>query len=178
MTPKQNQFVAQFLVDGNATQAAIRAGYSAKTAYSAGERLLRNVDVARAVADAQKRRLERVELKADDVLRELLTFAKVDPSQAFDARGRLLPLRDMPEDVRRAISAVEMSRGRLSRVKFWDKTRGLELLGKYLQMFSEKVEHNHTGAVSIRVIDPYAEPAKAPEAISAQASTDSTEPKP
>lgn len=174
LSPKQSLFIAEYLVDGNATQAAIRAGYSRKTAYRSGHDNLKKRQISQAIADAQKRRLERVELKADDVLRELLTFAKVDPAQAFDARGRPLPLKEMPEEVRRAIAAVEVGRGgRINKLKFWPKDKGLELLGKYLKMFSEKIEHNHTGAVSIRVVDPYAEEPK--EAVSDRASTAKTE---
>ncbi len=58
LTPRQARFVEEYLLDLNATQAAIRAGYSKKTAYSQGERLLRNVEVAAAVAEAKSARSE------------------------------------------------------------------------------------------------------------------------
>ena len=68
LTPKQTLFVAEYLVDTNATQAAIRAGYSAKTANPAGARLLAHVSVKAAIAKGREERLTRVKRSADDVV--------------------------------------------------------------------------------------------------------------
>ena len=68
LTPKQTAFVQEYLLDLNATQAAIRAGYSTRTAYSQGQRLLKNVEIQAAVTAAQEARSERVKLDQDDVL--------------------------------------------------------------------------------------------------------------
>lgn len=170
LTAKQARFVAEYLKDLNATKAAERAGYSAKTAHSQGPRLLEHVEVKRALNEHSKRRAERVEIKADDVLRELRRLALVDIGEAFDTEGRLKPIHEIPIDVRRAMSAVEVQQvfdhdgehryhsGDLMKVKFWDKTKGLELLGKHLKLFTDKVEHS--GGVVINVVDPYAEKPK------------------
>lgn len=155
LTPKQNAFVAEYLKDLNATQAAIRAGYSQKTAHVQGPRLLENVEVKRSIDEALERRAARVEVKADDVLRELLRLAMVDIGEAFDEKGALKPLHEMSPDVRRAISGIEVeeiwdfgdgdertSAGRVRKVKFWDKKGALELLGKHLKLFTDRVEHS------------------------------------
>jgi phage terminase small subunit len=71
LSAKKAQFVREYLVDLNATQAAIRAGFSEKTAYSQGQRLLKDVEVAAAVELAQAKRAERTEITQDQVLREL-----------------------------------------------------------------------------------------------------------
>jgi len=71
MTPRQQRFVDEYLVDLNATQAAIRAGYSARTAEQQGPRLLGNVEIAKAVQAAQQVRSDRVQITQDDVLRGL-----------------------------------------------------------------------------------------------------------
>ncbi len=76
MTDKRARFVDEYLVDLNATQAATRAGYSEKTAYSQGQRLLKDVEVAKAIAERQAERAERVRVTADDVLAGLLREAK------------------------------------------------------------------------------------------------------
>ncbi len=76
MNAKQTSFVREYLVDLNATQAAVRAGYSAKTAEQIGSRLLRNVQVAAAVKQALDARGKRVEVKADDVLRDIARIAR------------------------------------------------------------------------------------------------------
>lgn len=151
LPPNQQRFVQEYLVDLNATQAAIRAGYSPRTAKAQGSRLLTNVAVKQAIDAALAARAERVEIKADDVLRELLRIATTDISEAFTEEGRLKPLKDIPKEIRRAIASVEIDEwanplgdgplGRTSKLKFWDKPKALELLGKHLKLFTEKVEH-------------------------------------
>lgn len=74
-TPRQERFVAEYLCDLNATQAAIRAGYSAKTAEVQGPRLLGNVRVAAAIAEGQAKRAEKLELTAASITRQLLAIA-------------------------------------------------------------------------------------------------------
>ncbi len=145
LTPKQNRFCAEYLVDQNATQAAIRAGYSPRTAMKIGSENLRKPEVRRCIDEALARRNARVEVKADDVLRELLRLARVDVGEAFDAKGNLKPLHAMSEDVRRAIAGVDVEtssrRDTVVKVKFWDKVRGLELLGKHLKLFVDVHQH-------------------------------------
>ena len=78
VTPKQRLFVTEHLVDLNATQAAIRAGYSPKTAPQQGSRLFRNVVVQAAIATQQAQQLEAVEVRIEDVLRDLKAIAHTD----------------------------------------------------------------------------------------------------
>ena len=124
MTDKQNVFVQEYLQDCNVTQAAIRAGYSQKTAYSIGQRLLRNVEVSQAINSAMSERQERTALNADYVLHSLHEIAQrcmqkspvmVKGEQAIDDEGRHL----WTFDAKNAI-------------------RALELLGKHMGMFSDK----------------------------------------
>lgn len=75
MTTKQQRFVEEYLVDLNATQAAIRAGYSAKTAYSQGQRLLKDVEVKRAIEVGMGERSNRTGITADEVVSGLLAEA-------------------------------------------------------------------------------------------------------
>lgn len=170
MTPRQLRFVDEYLVDLNATKAAIRAGYSEKTAHSQGPRLLENVEVRDAISRAQVERAKDVKVESYEILRELKRIALVDIGRAFDAEGNLLPLKDMPEDVRRAIAGIDIEEmkvdlgdgpgeptitTRVKKLKLIDKKGSLELLGKHLKLFIDRVEHS--GAVPIAVVDPYAE---------------------
>ena len=75
MTPKQERFVTEYLVDLNATQAALRAGYSPRTAPQQGSRLLKNVDVQAVIATQQSQKLQAVEVRIEDVLRDLKAIA-------------------------------------------------------------------------------------------------------
>lgn len=86
LTPKQARFVEEYLVDLNATQSAIRAGYSAKTAGQAGERLLRNVEIAAALQEAQAKRSERTEITQDMVLQRWWQLANVDMNDLVEYR--------------------------------------------------------------------------------------------
>ncbi len=72
LTPRQARFVEEYLLDLNATQAAIRAGYSKKTAYSQGQRLLKHVEVAAAIQKAQEARSERTKIDQDWVIERLV----------------------------------------------------------------------------------------------------------
>ena len=125
LTPKQQRFVAEFLVDLNATQAAIRAGYSAKTANKTGPRLLVNVGIAAAISAGQQARQQRTEITQDWVLERLKLEAEREGKGAshaariaalkllgdhtglFDPRPSLEALLDsLPADLARAIRPV------------------------------------------------------------------------
>lgn len=99
LTPKQQRFVAEYLLDLNATQAAVRAGYSAKTAHSAGPRLLANVEVARALEEAFKARSERTEITQDRVLRELAKMGFSDIRKAVRWETREATPAEVLEDL-------------------------------------------------------------------------------
>ncbi len=165
LTPNQERFVEEYLLDLNATQAAIRAGYSAKTANEQGSRLLANANVRDAIDAAKKARSERTEITADLILKELLMIARVDLAQAYDESGRLKNIHDIPEDVRRAIAGIEVDElfeghgedrekiGDTRKVKFWDKPRALELLGKHLKLFTDKLELSGTDALAEKIAE-------------------------
>ena len=78
LTPKQHRFVTEYLVDLSASQAALRAGYSPRTAPQEGSRLLKNVDVQAAIATQQSQQLQAVEVRIEDVLRDLEAIAHTD----------------------------------------------------------------------------------------------------
>ena len=86
LTPKQERFVQEYLLDLNATQAAIRAGYSGKTANEQGSRLLANVSVSEAIRRAMQERSKRTEITQDDVLRRWWELANVDVNEIIQYR--------------------------------------------------------------------------------------------
>lgn len=148
MTPRQEQFVREYLIDLNATQAAIRAGYSAKTARQIGERLLTYVDVAEAIRLAMAERSRRTQVTADRVLEELAKIAFFDILGAFNPNGTLKALDDMTPDARAVIANFDVSDvhdrdgnvvGRLSRVRLADKVAVLTLLMRHLGMLNDKI---------------------------------------
>ena len=152
LTPKQASFCLEYLVDLNATQAAIRAGYSTKTARSQAQRLLTKDDIGSELAQLMENRSKRVEITADTVLSELLKIARADIGAAFNEDGSLKAIHEIPEEVRRAIAGVDVFEefagrgedraqiGLTKKLRFWEKTKALELLGRHLRLFTDKVE--------------------------------------
>jgi len=149
---KQLRFCQEYIVDLNATQAAIRAGYSQKTAGSQGHDLLKKPEIEAEIQRLADKRTERVEIRADDVLRETYLLATSDLAAAFNDDGSLKPIKDIPPHIRRAISSVEVDElfegrgedrehvGYTRKIRLWDKVKTLELLGKHLRLFSDTLK--------------------------------------
>lgn len=138
MTPKQEAFVREYLVDLNATQAAIRAGYSERTANEQGSRLLTNVSVRSAIEAAQKERGERVKATADDVLREIQRMAMYDPKVFTEVKSPL-DVANLPEDARRAVVGWSWDRNGNFTLKL-AKEGALEMMGRHHGLFKERLE--------------------------------------
>ncbi|SHO46781.1 terminase small subunit [Anaerocolumna xylanovorans] len=163
LTAKQKAFVNEYLIDLNATQAAIRAGYSEKTANEQGARLLANVSISEFISKAMEERSKRTGITADQVLNELamIAFANgADFAQVVEepiiVNGRyvkdpdtgqlrkqevvkIVPTDKLPEDKKRAIAGIKEGRYGVE-VATCDKVKALELLGRHLGMFKDKVE--------------------------------------
>ena len=126
MTDRQKKFCDEYLIDLNATQAAIRAGYSEKTAYSISNELLK------------KPQIKRTEITADRVLLELARIAFVDGSAfaTITACGKVkfTPTDELTNDQRAVIAGVKNGKFG-TEIKTNDKVRALELLGKHLGLF-------------------------------------------
>lgn len=147
MTKKQKRFVEEYLIDLNATQAAIRAGYSPDTANEQGSRLLANVNISAEVSRAMAERSKRTGVNADRVVRELAKIAFVNADDVIDAETATVKP-DASRDDTAAIQSVKVKTfgedGLEREIKMADKIKALELLGKHLGMFKDKVELSGT----------------------------------
>ncbi len=142
MTPKQRRFVEEYLVDLNATAAAKRAGYAARSAKNHGYRLLQNPAVAAAVANAQDKRAARTRVSADRVVTELAKVAFGDPRRLLSWGPDGVVLRDsseLTEAEAALVSEVSETRaangGGTRRIKLRCKLSALNALGKHLGLF-------------------------------------------
>jgi phage terminase small subunit len=137
---KRDAFVQEFIIDLNGTQAAIRAGYSAKTAGQAASRLLKDVKITAAIQEAMNKRASRVEIDADYVLGTIVsTIERCKQAEpVMDKAGNHLTTET--EDGGEALAYRFDASGVL---------KGAELLGKHLKLFTDKVEV--TGAVTLNV---------------------------
>lgn len=156
MTQKQKIFCEEYLIDLNATQAAIRAGYSPKAAKEEGSRLLTNANVRACVDRALAERSKRTGVTADRVVRELARVAFVNPTEVVDTdKATVLP--NASEDDTAAIASVKVKvvDGDFSSVereiKFADKLKALELLGKHLGMYTDNV--NISGDMGVQIVN-------------------------
>lgn len=138
LTDKQKSFVNEYLIDLNATQAAIRAGYSKKNADKIGSQLLGKSRVSAEIQKAMAKREKRTEITQDRVLKELATigffqitdFMKVDKGQLVIKDTSDVDLENIP-----AISGIKATQFGLD-VRFHDKVKALELIGEHLGMWS------------------------------------------
>ncbi|HCN35102.1 MAG TPA: terminase small subunit [Acinetobacter johnsonii] len=149
LTPKQQRFVEEYLIDLNATQAAIRAGYSEKTAKSIGQENLTKPDIQKAIEEAQSKRAEQTQIDAAYVLKRLIEIDQMDVLDIMDDNGNVKPIKDWPKTWRQYISNIETisledEAGWLKKIKWPDKVKNLELLGRHVSVgaFKDKVEHS------------------------------------
>lgn len=129
----------EYLVDLNATAAAKRAGYNEKTAYSMGQRLLKNVEVQISIQEAQKSLRNRTEITQDMVIRETAKLAFFDVRKMFDKDGKPLDISQLDDDTAAALVGLDVQDvsdgdgeyvGYVKKYKMADKLKALELLGK------------------------------------------------
>jgi len=153
LSERKARFVKEFLIDANETQAAIRAGYSKKTAYSQGNRLMKNVEVQAAIAKAKKPIERKLEISAERTLQEIarVAYANYDDYVTHDNGDVTF---DLSKCDRTQMAAVQeytidhtggtgdgkremilRTRGRLH-----DKTRALDMLAKYHPLYTDKLE--------------------------------------
>ncbi|HBO3681419.1 terminase small subunit [Pseudomonas aeruginosa] len=144
LTKKQRLFVDEYLIDLNATQAAIRAGYSTRRATEIGYQLLQRPEVAQAIQAAMAERSKRTEVEADYVIRRLREIDEMDVLDILEDDGSFRSIRDWPKAWRQFLSGIEIAElfegrgddrriaGVLRKVKWPDKLRNLELLSRHV----------------------------------------------
>lgn len=164
LNPKQDRFWREYLIDFNATQAAIRAGYSANSAASQGERLLRHGEIQAALSAGMAAAAVKAEITVDRTILEYRRIALADIRKAVRWRSDvqiigadddgnqirqtgneliLVDSDDLDDDTAAAISEVQLTDKGGLRIKFHSKPQALDGLAKYLRMWVE--QHEHTG---------------------------------
>ena len=163
LTPKQKRFVEEYLIDLNATQAAIRAGYSKKTADVQGVRLLGNVNIQAVIQEAIQKRSQRTEVTQDRVLLEYARLAFFDPRKLFHDDGRPKEMSELDDDTAASLAGLDVQEvydgvgqdrefvGFVKKYKLANKLGALDSLGKHLGMFTDKVEMDHSGVITIEL---------------------------
>src|SRR5476649_1765136 len=155
LTDKQEMFCREYLIDLNATQAAIRAGYSDKTANRTASENLSKPDIQNRIADLKLQRNEQVNIDAAYVLRRLVEIDQMDVLDILKEDGGLKAISEWPKVWRTTLSGFDINttitnfdettiENILKKVKWPDKVKNLELLGKHISVmaFKEQVEQS------------------------------------
>lgn len=142
LTKKQKRFVEEYLIDLNATQAAIRAGYSPESARQSGADNMKNPYICARIEKAMADRSRRTGVNADRVVMELAKIAFVNAGNVIDADDATLKKDAAPEDLA-AVQSVKVKSfgedGVELEIKLADKLKALELLGRHLGMFNDRL---------------------------------------
>lgn len=163
LNPKQQQFVAEYLVDLNATQAAIRAGYSPKTAGVQGFDLLRKPEIAAAIESLRNEHAKNTGLTVERVLTEAMRLAFFDIRKLTDAEGNPIPINQLDDDTAAAIQGLELATERsrdedgsgtlVRKYKIADKNAALERLFKHLGLFQKDNDQNNPAKALQALLD-------------------------
>ena len=152
ISPKRMRFITEYLTDLNATKAAIRAGYPEKSAAAIGGEYIAIPVIANEIAKRIAERTKRVEITQDRVVRELAKLAFLDARKFFDADGKPIAITELDDETAGAIAGLDVleeylhlgkgervKTGSIKKYRLSDKRGALELLGKHLGMFANKV---------------------------------------
>ena len=147
--PRWERFCHEYIKDQNGTRAALAAGAPEGTASIWASKAVADPRVQKRIKELLAPELDRLKIEVKDVLDGIAAIARVDLKDAYDENGQLLPVKDMPISIRKALVGVDVSEdysegvniGRTSKLKFPDRLKAWELLGKTLKMFTDRVEH-------------------------------------
>lgn len=146
LTDKQQRFVEEYLVDLNATQAAIRSGYSRDTARAIGSENLSKPDIQESIREKREELSESTNISAKRVIEEYAKIAFSDVRNVLTVDGGLKDTSEWDNDTARAVSSIKTTEvtspegeklGTNREVKMYDKLRALEALGKHLGVFEK-----------------------------------------
>lgn len=142
LTNKQKKFIDEYLVDLNATQAAIRAGYKEKAAYRTGAENLRKPQIQEEIQKRMQERQQRTEVTQDMVVKELAAIAFARATDYAEVKGGTVRIKDtdvLSDQQIRAIAGIKEGANGIE-IKLNDKEKALELLGRHLGMWNDKIK--------------------------------------
>ena len=165
LNEKQVRFAQEYVVDLCITQAAIRAGYSEKTAGQIGFKLFKNAEIQANIQKALQKRAERTEIRQDRVIQEIARLAFSDLRKVMGENGELLQPHEWDDDTAAAISSLEVNKQaggdvrsteqvnkqaggdvrsaeQVVKIKTWDKNSALEKLARHLGLYAPE-QHEH-----------------------------------
>lgn len=158
LTSKQAKFIDEYMIDLNATQAAIRAGYSKKTAKVIAAQNLSKLYIAEEIKKRQAKISEKLQVTQERVISEYAKIAFVDPAELFDDENNLIPIKQLPPEVSAAIGGLDQvirkygkgnneTEEHTKKIKLIDKKGALDSLARHLGLF-EKDNNQKTDPIA------------------------------
>ena len=160
LNQRQEMFCREYIKDLNGTQAAIRAGYSPRTADRMAYELLKKPEIQEFVLQSKAERVEEVKVDANYVLKRLIEIDEMDVADILDDGGDFLPIRKWPKTWRTTLSGLDIAiinsgdtETILKKIKWPDKVKNLELIGKHVDVnaFKERLEVSGTVTIADRM---------------------------
>lgn len=159
LSDKQAKFVKEYLIDLNATQAAIRAGYSGKTAYSIGWENLKKPEIQEAITKYREFLQKDTDVTPEKIIAEYAKLAFADPQQFYAGDGSLIPIPELPKHVAAALQGFEVNEisdgerilGHTKKITWHNKKSALDSLARINGMFVEKKEITGKDGAPIQV---------------------------
>lgn len=160
LTPLQERFVAEYLIDLNASEAGLRAGSKHR---DYGRQLISKPHIQAEIAKRRERISQKADVQAADVLLALARIAFADIRKLYDEHGNLKPIHELDDDTAAALAGIEVEEiyagrgdereqiGMVKKVRRYDKPKALELLGKHLALFPTRAEMTGPGGGPLRI---------------------------
>lgn len=148
LTDKQKRFCEEYMIDLNASQSAIRAGYSEDSAKEQGSRLLTNANIQEYISELKQSKSEELNISQNMVLKELMKVAFGDVKNYFDDNGRLIDINELENEVSASIKSVTVQQEKtlikgesivessIKKIESYDKLKALEIINKMLGFYS------------------------------------------
>jgi phage terminase small subunit len=162
LSERHIKFCQEYIIDLNGAQAAIRSGYSENTAREQASQILSKPDIQEYVQELLDDRAARTRATADKVVSEIYHLISFDVSTVFDEKTNTLKdIHSIPKESRKSIASIEVFEeysgkgdertliGYTKKVKFWDKTKSIELLAKHLKLLTDKMEVGGPGGTPL-----------------------------
>lgn len=153
LSPKEQVFVREYLAHGNASKAAVAAGYSAATASVTGSKLLRKAKVSAELANLRKKLLSKLEISAERVLQGLAELAFFDPRKMFNDDGSMKRVTELDDATVHALAGMDVEKlfkhfgkgqaeeiGTITKIRLADRGLNLERLGRHFKLFTDKLQ--------------------------------------
>ena len=148
----QERFVSEYMIDKNARNAAIRAGFSERSAHELGSRMLKKVEIAAEIARREAEIAQKCDVSVEKIMREYARIAFFDPGDFFNDDGTLRHILEIPEDARRAISSLDINKLRavqgddvrveeiVRKIRTSSKVGCLDSLARIMGLMKDQVE--------------------------------------